>query len=71
MKKICQMLREYRENKGITQTVLAQKLGKSVSRVSAIERGGIKLTADEFVEICVCGYGINPSIFFKDINIGG
>jgi len=69
MKKVCEMLREYRENKGITQSFIAQKLGKSVSRISAIERGGIKLTADEFVEICILGYEVNPAIFFKNINV--
>ena len=69
MKKVCEVLRKYREKNGITQTFIAQKLGKSVSRISAIERGGIKLTVDEFLEICILGYEINPSLILKDIEL--
>jgi len=66
MRPLCQKLREYRESKGITQTYIANKTGKSSQRISALESGGIKLTADEFAELCIKGYGINPAIFFKE-----
>lgn len=66
MRPLCQELRKYRERKGITQTFVANKTGKSHQRISALESGRIKLTADEFVEICIKGYGINPAIFFKE-----
>lgn len=66
MRPLCQTLREYRESKGITQTYIANKTGKSSQRISALESGGIKLTADEFVELCIKGYGINPAIFFNE-----
>lgn len=64
-KPVCQMMREYRESTGMTQTHIAKKVGKSAQRISALETGYIKLTADELVEICVNGFGITPAIFFS------
>lgn len=66
MKPVYQQLREYREAHGITQTHIAKKTGKTVQRISALETGGIRLTADEFVELCVTGYEISPAIFFTE-----
>jgi len=66
MKPMYQRLRDFRESKGVTQTHIAKKTGKTVQRISALETGGIRLTADEFEEICVKGYGVNPAIFFKE-----
>ena len=66
MKPVYQRLREYRESKGITQTHIARKTGKSIQRISALETGGIRLTADEFVELCVVGYEVSPAIFFTN-----
>lgn len=66
MKPMYQRLREYRESIGITQTHIAKKTGKTVQRISALETGRIRLTADEFEELCVKGYGVNPAIFFTE-----
>lgn len=66
MKPMYQRLREYRESKGVTQTHIAKKTGKTVQRISALETGGIRLTVDEFEELCVKGYGVNPAIFFTE-----
>lgn len=66
MKPMYQRLRDYRESKGVTQTHIAKKTGKTVQRISALETGGIRLTVDEFEEICVKGYGVNPAIFFTE-----
>ena len=66
MKPMYQRLREYRESKGVTQTHIAKKTGKTIQRISALETGGIRLTADEFVELCMTGYEFSPAIFFKD-----
>jgi len=66
MKPVYQQLREYREARGITQTHIAKKTGKTVQRISAIETGGIRLTADELVELCLVGYEISPTIFFAE-----
>ncbi len=67
MKPVYQLLREYREARGITQTHIAKKTGKTVQRISALETGGIRLTADEFVELCTNGYEINPANFFTEV----
>lgn len=66
MKPVYQQLREYREARGITQTHIAKKTGKTVQRISAIETGGIRLTADELVELCLTGYEISPAKFFAE-----
>lgn len=66
MRPLCLELREYRERRGITQTFIARKTGKTSQRISALELGKIRLTADEFVELCVKGYGISPGIFFAN-----
>ena len=65
MKPVYQQLREYREARGITQTHIAKKTGKTVQRISALETGGIRLTADELVELCLTGYEISPAIFLQ------
>lgn len=67
MKQVYQLLREYREARGITQTHIAKKTGKTIQRISALETGGIRLTADELVEIGTIGYEKNPIIFFTDL----
>ncbi|MDR1630044.1 MAG: helix-turn-helix transcriptional regulator [Oscillospiraceae bacterium] len=67
MKPVYQYLRDFREDHGITQTHIAKKTGKTVQRISALETGTIRLTADELVELCIIGYGITPAIFFADM----
>lgn len=62
--KVYERLRQYRIDKGITQVHIASKLKKPIQRFNAIELGRIKLTADEFEEICIKGYEVSPSIFF-------
>ncbi len=64
MKPMYQRLREYRESKGVTQTHIAKKTGKTIQRISALETGGIRLTVDEFEELCAKGYEVSPAIFF-------
>lgn len=64
MQPVCQMMRKYRESKGMTQSYIARKVGKTSQRISALEAGSIRLTADELVEICVKGFEITPAIFF-------
>jgi transcriptional regulator with XRE-family HTH domain len=66
MKPMHRRLREYRESKGVTITHIAKKSGKTTQRISALETGGIRLTVDEFEELCVKGYDVDPAIFFND-----
>lgn len=64
-KPVYQMMREYRESTGVTQTHVAKKTGKTAQRISALENGTIRLTADELVDICMSGFSITPSKFFS------
>lgn len=64
--KIHERLKVYRISHGIKQNYIAEKTGKSRTRISALETGRIKLTADEFEEICRQGLNIDPSIFFTN-----
>ena len=45
-------LRAAREGRGLTQTELAQRLGKSQAIISKIERGQRRLDYIEVVDIC-------------------
>lgn len=63
MKKVYQMMRDYREQRGITQTHVAKQAGINSKRISQLETGLIRLTADEFLQICIHGFGVTPQIF--------
>ena len=65
MKPVYQMLRDYREARGITQTHIA-KDWEDRPTISALETGGIRLTADELVELCLTGYEVSPANFFAE-----
>ena len=64
MKKVYQMMRDYREKRGITQTHVAKQAGINPKRISQLETGLVRLTADEFLHICLDGFGVTPQIFF-------
>ncbi len=64
--KIHERLKNYRQSKGVKQSYIAEKTGKTKQRISALENGHTKLTADEFEEICRKGLEINPAIFFDE-----
>ena len=64
MKKVYQMMRDYREKHGITQTHVAKQAGINPKRISQLETGLVRLTADEFLHICLDGFGVTPQIFF-------
>ena len=66
MKKVYQMMRDYREKRGITQTHVAKQAGINPKRISQLETGLVRLTADEFLHICLDGFGVTPKIFFDD-----
>ena len=66
MKKVYQMMRDYREKRGITQTHVAKQAGINPKRISQLETGLVRLTADEFLHICLHGFGVTPQIFFDD-----
>lgn len=66
MKKVYQMMRDYREKHGNTQTHVAKQAGINPKRISQLETGLVRLTADEFLHICLDGFGVTPQIFFDD-----
>lgn len=66
MKTAAQMVRDYREARGITQTHIAKQTGINPKRVSQIETGYTRLSADDFLKIIVDGFGVTPQIFFDD-----
>ena len=66
MLKASQMIREYREKRGITQTHVAKTIGITSARLSQLETGVVRLTADEFLKIIVDGFGVTPQIFFDE-----
>ena len=60
-------LRAYRKANGVTQTHVAKSMQLSVKKLNAIEVGRQRLDADLFVDICVRGLKVDPTIFFNDI----
>ena len=48
----------------------SQENRQNRSRISALETGAIRLTVDEFEELCVNGYEVNPAIFFYGTVLG-
>lgn len=65
MKSAGEMLREYREARGMTQTSLARKVNRPSKRISAMEVGDIPVRVDELVDICVMGFEVTPTAFFS------
>ena len=66
MKPAAQMIRDYREARGVTQTHIGKRTGINPKRISQIETGRIRVTADEFLKIIVEGFEVTPQIFFDD-----
>jgi len=66
MKPANQMLRDFREKRGVTQTYVEKRAGMKSKRLSYLETGLIQLRVDEFLDICIKGYGVTPQIFFDE-----
>jgi transcriptional regulator with XRE-family HTH domain len=58
------LLRDLREQAGVTQVELGERLGNTQTFVSKIERGERRLDVVEFAEICDA-LGADPSTAFK------
>lgn len=66
--KVNELLRKHRLAKGLTLANIAQNSKKPLCRISAIERGTIRLTVDEFIELSLKGYNLNPTeIVFESV----
>lgn len=68
--KINERLRKIRKDKGITQTYIARKLGKTSGWYSNIERGDRKLSAEDAKKIAeVLNIDINEIFFEDNLNV--
>ena len=59
---ICKKLKSLREDKGITQAHLANKLGKHRNVITKIESEGVNITLKTLIEIAEVGLDMNLSI---------
>ncbi len=64
--KLHERLKKYRIKNGLKQKFVEERAGLPAKRLSAIEKGTVKLTGDEFETICINGLKVNPSIFFTN-----
>lgn len=63
----CDMLRQARKRKGMTQVELAKKLGTRQQWIAKVESGERRLDVIEFSELAVV-LGIDPKRFFNALN---
>lgn len=59
-------LREARQDLGITQTQLAERLGNRQVFISKLERGERRMDVVDFIEYCEAA-GIDPVSFFRKL----
>jgi Helix-turn-helix. len=64
--KINEKIREYRITHGLLLKYVAESSGISMQRYSLMERGGLKMSVDDFVNICKKGLNVDPSIFYNN-----
>ncbi len=62
-KRLRAVLKELREEAGLTQTELGSKVGEPQQVVSKIERGERRLYATQLFEYCKRGFKIGPKEF--------
>jgi transcriptional regulator with XRE-family HTH domain len=64
---MCDLLREYREQAGLTQVQLAERMGTSQSQIGKTERGERKLDIIELRMFCLA-IGIKPADFVGELD---
>ena len=64
--RFCELLIEERQRSGVTQTELAEELGRPQSFVSKYERGERRLDVVEFLEIAAV-LGVEPCTFIAQL----
>jgi len=62
----CEMLKQARKSKGLTQTELAQRLGTRQQWVAKVESGERRLDVIEFSEIAPA-LGLNVTKFLREL----
>jgi transcriptional regulator with XRE-family HTH domain len=58
-KKLCELLKKYRKGAGLTQTVVAERLGKPPSYVAKYEGGDRRLDVLELIDVAAA-IGFDP-----------
>ncbi|MGB9813488.1 MAG: helix-turn-helix transcriptional regulator [Thermovenabulum sp.] len=67
--RINERLKKIRKSKGITQTYIARKMGKTCGWYSNIERGNRKLSAEDAKKIAdILGVDIKEIFFENELN---
>jgi Predicted transcriptional regulator len=59
------LLRDLREQAGVTQHALAESLGNTQTFISKVERGERRIDVVEFIEICDA-LGADPVLAFRE-----
>jgi helix-turn-helix protein len=63
-KKLCELLKARRKAAGLTQTIVAERLGKPPSYVAKYEGGDRRLDVLEFLDVAAA-IGFDPSRFIR------
>jgi len=63
---LAQLLRELRDQAGMTQGELAPHLGRPQNRISDFERGGRRIDVIEFIDYC-SALNLDPSKIFAEL----
>ncbi|WP_306235834.1 helix-turn-helix domain-containing protein [Bradyrhizobium sp. Bra64] len=63
-KKLCELLKTHRKSAGLTQTVVAERLGRPPSYVAKYEGGDRRLDLLEFLDVAAA-IGFDPLKFIK------
>jgi transcriptional regulator with XRE-family HTH domain len=66
-KALCELLRAHRESAGLTQTVVAGRLGKPPSYVAKYEGGDRRLDVLEFMEVAAA-IGFDPCALIRSLD---
>jgi transcriptional regulator with XRE-family HTH domain len=66
-RRLCALLKAKRNAAGLTQTVLAERLGKPPSYVAKYELGDRRLDVLEFLDLAAA-IGFNPCAFLKSLD---
>lgn len=62
---VCERMRAYVNEKGISQKLMAENMGESETRVSLMLNGKRKMTVDEYVRACKA-IAVSPTKFLEE-----
>lgn len=62
---VCERMRTYVNEKGISQKLMAENMGESEARVSMMLNGKRKMTVDDYVRACKA-IAVSPTKFLEE-----